>query len=180
MVRAPHNNPVKDQQRSKWMSSASSNAAAMLPALSSLLNYGRAGRLKPLSSSFFLRPECDPNDLTDLLHQLSPVLKDVPAAADLACHPCLLSRVIFCDALPPIVLESVRPLFHASMSGAAAPEFIACLGAAFRMAKTPTRFFFIVYCDGVKEQFSDNVTASLGKVVAVACYWIHTDFDMAR
>jgi len=188
MVRAPHNSPVKDKQRSKWMASASQNAAAMLPSLSSLLDDGRARELSPLSSTFFHDPNADTNNLVHLLRHCSPV----PFTAQ-ACSPLsksspavphgefsLLTRVIFCDALPPSVLQAAQPLFRESLAGASVPEFIACLGAALRRSSTPTRFYFIVYFSAGTDHAMDNIATSHGPVVAVACYWITTAFDMAR
>ena len=188
MVRAPHNNPIKDKQRSKWMSSATQNASAMLPSLSSLLDDGRARHLTPLSSSIFHQPHLDANNIAELhlvfspvslpTHQFSSSPKSHPAAREF----CSLSRVVFSDALPPAVLQAAQPLFSASLAGASAPDFIACLGAALRQSPSPTRFYFIVYFDtnSTLDTASDNVTPSLSPVVAVACYWITTAFDMAR
>jgi hypothetical protein len=187
MVRAPHNSPVKDKQRSKWMSSASQNAAAMLPSLSSLLDDGRAHELSPLSATFFHDPNADPNNLVHLLRQCSPVpltqgRSPLPKSSPAVPHSefSLLSRVIFCDALPPSVLQAAQPLFRESLAGASAPEFIACLGAALRRSSTPTRFYFIVYFSASADHAMDNIATSHGPVVAVACYWITTAFDMAR
>ena len=190
MVRAPHNNPVKDKQRSKWMSSASQNAAAMLPSLASLLDDGRARELTPLSPSFFHKPDADPNNIAHLLRQCTPVQNAArgpssPSKA-YAAHASRefgsLSRVEFSDALPPLVLQAAQPVFSSSLAGAAAPHFIACLGAALRRSQTPTRFYFIVYFEknGAPVDSGDSVSASLGRVAAVACYWITTAFDMAR
>jgi hypothetical protein len=189
MVRAPHNSPVKDKQRNKWMSCASQNAAAMLPSLSSLLDDGRARELTPLSSSFFDDPNADPDNLVHLLrksssvpsatHSFSSLSKSSPAVPHATFD--LLARVMFCDALPPTVLQAARPLFRESLAGASAPEFIACLGAALRRSSTPTRFHFIVYfSNSSTDHAMDNIATSHGPVVAVACYWITTSFDMAR
>jgi hypothetical protein len=190
MVRAPQNNPVKDQQRSKWMSSASQNASAMLPLLSSLLDDGRADELQPLSPSFTHSTDSDPNNLADVLRHLSPV----PIASREPASPSKspthgpgikqssLFRVMFSDALPPHVLQAAQPLFAASLSGASAPDFIASLGAALRQAPSPTRFYFIVYFDAQStiDAASDNIAVSSCPVLAVACYWITSAFDMAR
>jgi hypothetical protein len=191
MVRAPHNNAVKDKQRSKWMSYASQNAAAQLPSLSSLLDDGRNGRaleLKPLSSSFFHQPHSDPNSLAEILQHCSPLSatsrapsspsKSSPASPHAAVGA--VSRVLLCDALPPAVLLAARPLFSSSLAGASAPDFIACIGAALQKSGTPTRFYFIVYFDTNSDHAVDNIATSMGRVVAVACYWITTSFDMAR
>ena len=93
-----------------------------------------------------------------------------------------LSRVVFADALPPHVLHASQPLFSKSLAGACAPDFIACLGAALRLSPTPTRFYFIVYFDtnSTIDIAMDSIAPTLGPVVAVACYWITTAFDMAR
>jgi hypothetical protein len=195
MVRAPHNNPTKDKERSKWMSYASQNAAALLPSLASLLDDGRALQLLPLSSSFFRQPDFDPNNLEDIIHQCSPIPStervsnspsksptspsNTPPAAP-HCEARSLSRVLFCDALPPAVLEATRPLFSSSLGGSSVPEFIACIGAALQKSRTPTRFYFIVYFDTNTVHSVDNIATSLGRVIAVVCYWITTSFDMAR
>ena len=188
MVRAPHNNPIKDKERSKWMSFASQNAAAMLPSLASLLDDGRARELTPLTPSFFLNRDADPNNVAEVLRQCSPV----PNAARAPSSPTnasteepdlefsSLSRVVFADALPPCVLQAARPVFSSSPAGASAPDFIACLGAALRRSQTPTRFYFIVYYENSCLHHEDGVTAPLGRVAAVACYWIATAFDMGR
>jgi hypothetical protein len=88
--------------------------------------------------------------------------------------------VLLCDALPPAVLLAARPLFSSSLAGASAPDFIACIGAALQKSGTPTRFYFIVYFDTNSDHAVDNIATSMGRVVAVACYWITTSFDMAR
>jgi hypothetical protein len=162
----------------------------MLPFLSSLLDDGRAHELQPLLPSFIHSTDCDPNNLADILRQRAPV----PVAARQLSSPSKssphapgierssLSRVVFSDALPPHVLQAVQPLFSASQSGAAAPDFMACLGAALRHAPSPTRFYFIVYFDAQSaiDVATDNIALSSPSVLAVACYWITSAFDMAR
>lgn len=188
LVRAPHNNPIKDKQRSKWMSSATQNARAMLPSLATLLDDGRAPHLTPLSSSFFHHSHLDTNSVAELPVVFSPVslstrqFSSSPKSQPAAREFCSLSRVVFSDALPPAVLQAAQPLFSASLAGASAPDFIACLGAALRQSPSPTRFYFIVYFDtnSTLDAAADNVPPSLSSVVAVACYWITTSFDMAR
>jgi hypothetical protein len=188
MVRAPHNNPVKDKQRSKWMSHASQNAAALLPSLSALLDDERTLELQPLSSTFFLQPNTDPNNLAHILRHSSPLSATLPGASSPSkASPAAprgaaesISRVLFCDALPAAVLETVRPLFSSSLAGASAPEFIACIGAALKKSRTPTRFYFIVYFETNCDHAVDNIPTSMGRVAAVACYWITAAFDMAR
>jgi hypothetical protein len=194
MVRAPHNNPTKDKQRSKWMSYASQNAAALLPSLSLQLDEERALELKPLSPSFFRQPDSDPNNVGHILNLCSPLppTERVPTSPSKSptsssnsssaspIEVTSLSRVLFCDALPPIVLQAARPLFSSSLGGASVPEFIACIGAALQKSHTPTRFYFIVYFHANAVHAVENAASSLGRVAAIACYWITTSFDMAR